>query len=62
MELGAHKLSRLGTFFNVHDEFLLALFELGALAVEFALRFCQGALVLTQPFCGCDGAAEEGFL
>ena len=39
--LGTYKLSSLGTFFDVHNELLLALLELCALAVEFALRFGQ---------------------
>jgi hypothetical protein len=46
MGLEAHKLSRLGTFLDVHDELLLALLELCAFAVELALRLCQRALVL----------------
>ena len=59
---GAYKLPRLGTLLDVHDELLLALLELRALAVEFALRFCQRALMLAQTLRWRYGATEEGFL
>jgi hypothetical protein len=55
-------LSRLCTLLNVHNELLLALLELCALAVEFALRFCQRALVLAQTLRWRYGATEERFL
>jgi hypothetical protein len=55
-------LSRLGTLLDVHDELLLALLELCALAVEFALRLYQRALMLAQTFRWRYGATEERFL
>jgi hypothetical protein len=55
-------LSRLGSFLDVHDELLLALLELRALAVELALRLCQRALVLAQTLRWRHGATEERFL
>ena len=57
-----HKLSRFGTFLDVGNELLLALLELCALAVEFALCFCQGALMLAQTLRGCHCATKERFL
>ena len=59
---GAHKLSRLGTLLDVHNELLLALLELCALAVELALRLCQRALVLAQTLSWRHGTTEERFL
>ena len=58
----AHELSRFCTLLYVHDELLLALLELCALAIELALRFGERALVLAQPLCGRDGATKECFL
>jgi len=55
-------LSRLGTLLDVHNELLLALLELRALAVEFALRFCQRALMLAQTLRWRYCATEERFL
>jgi len=55
-------LSRLCTLLDVHDELLLALLELRALAVKFALRLCQRALMLAQTLRWRDGAAKERFL
>ena len=55
-------MSRLGTLLDVHNELLLALFELRALAVEFALRLCQRALMLAQTLRWRYGATEERFL
>jgi hypothetical protein len=55
-------LSRLGTLLDVHNELLLALLELCALAVEFALRLCQRALMLAQTLRWRYGATEERFL
>jgi hypothetical protein len=55
-------LSRLGTLLDVCDELLLALLELCALAVEFALRLCQGALVLAQTLCWRYRTTKERFL
>ena len=62
MAEGAHHLSRLCTLLDVHDELLLTLLELRALAVEFPLRFCQRALMLAQTLRRCHGATEERFL
>jgi hypothetical protein len=55
-------LSRLGTLLDVHNELLLALLELCALAVEFALRLCQRTLMLAQTLRWRYGATEERFL
>jgi len=55
-------LSRLGTFLDIHDELLLALLELCALAIEFALRLYQRALMLAQTLRWCYGATKERFL
>lgn len=55
-------MSRLSTLLDVHDELLLALLELCALAVEFALRLCQRALMLAQTLRWRYGAPEERFL
>ena len=55
-------MSRLGTLLDVHDELLLALLELRALAVKFALRLCQRALMLAQTLRWRHGAAKERFL
>jgi hypothetical protein len=55
-------LSRLGTLLDVHNELLLALLELCALAVEFALRLCQRALMLAQTLRWRYGATKERFL
>jgi hypothetical protein len=55
-------LSRLGTLLDVHNELLLALLELRALAVEFALRLSQRALMLAQTLRWRYGATEERFL
>ena len=55
-------MSRLGTLLDVHNELLLALLELCAFAVEFALRFCQRALMLAQTLRRRYGATEERFL
>ena len=58
----AHHLARLCTLLDVHDELLLLLLELCALAVELALGLCEGALVLAEPLRGGDRAAKERLL
>lgn len=58
----AHQLAGLGAALDVADELLLLLLELGALAVELALRLREGALVLPQPFRGGHCPPEERFL
>ena len=55
-----HHLPLARTSLDIADELLLLLLELGALAVEFALRLLQRALVLPQPLGGRLGAPEEG--
>ena len=57
-----HELPQLGTFLDVRNELLLALLELRALAVEFALCLCQGALMLAQTLRWRYGATKERFL
>lgn len=58
----AHHLSGLCTLLDVHYELLLLLLELRPLTIELALRLREGALMLTEPLCGRDGTAKEGFL
>ena len=58
----AYHLSPLCTLLDVHDELLLALLEFCALAVEFALRLCQRALMLAQTLRWRYSATEERFL
>jgi hypothetical protein len=55
-------LSRLGTLLDVHDELLLALLELRALAIEFPLRLCQRALMLAQTLRWRHRTTKERFL
>jgi hypothetical protein len=55
-------LTRFSTFLDVCDEFLLALLEFCALAVEFALCLCQGALMLAQTLRWRYCATKERFL
>ena len=57
-----HELTPFGTFLDVRNELLLALLEFCALAVEFALRLCQGALMLAQTLRWSYCAAKERFL
>jgi len=57
-----HELPQLGTFLDVRNELLLALLELRALAVEFALCLCQGALMLAQTLHWRYGATKKRFL
>ena len=54
----AHHLASLRTLLDVHDELLLRLLQLRALAVKLALRFREGALVLPQPLRRSDCAPE----
>ena len=57
-----YNLASFCTPLDVADELLLLLLELGALAVELALRLCERTLVLPQPLCGGHCPSEEGFL
>ena len=57
-----HHLAGLCTLLDVHDELLLLLLELCALAVELALRLGEGALVLAEPLRGGNGAPKECLL
>lgn len=56
-----HHLTILGALLDVHHEFLLLLFQLGALSVQLALCFLQRPLVLPEPFGWRLGAPKEGF-
>lgn len=57
---GAH-LAVFGGAFDVGDEFLFLGFEFGALAVELALGFFEGALVLAEALLGGLAFAEGPF-
>ena len=57
-----HELTPFGTFLDVCNELLLALLEFCALAVEFALCLCQGALMLAQTLRWSHCATKERFL
>ena len=59
---GGYHLARLGGPLYVADELLLALLELRPLAIELALGFGQGALVLPQSLSRCDRPSEQSFL
>lgn len=59
---GCYHLASLCALLDVLDELLLAVFQFGALAVEFALRLGERALVLAQTLGGRDCAAKESFL
>jgi hypothetical protein len=58
----AHHLTSLGALADVGDELLLRRLELGALAVELALRLSERALVLPQPLCRRHRTPEERLL
>jgi len=57
-----HELTRFGTFLDICNELLLTLLEFCALAVEFALCLCQGALMLAQTLRWRYRATKERFL
>lgn len=57
-----YHLSRLRTLLYVHDEFLLLLLELSALAIQLALRLREGALMLTQTLRRGHRSTKERFL
>ena len=50
------------TEISILHQLLLAVLQFRAFAVQFALRLCQGALVLPQALRRRHGAAKEGFL
>lgn len=57
-----YELARFRATLDIGDQFLLLLFQLGALAVELPLRLCEGTLVLPQPFGGGHCPPEESLL
>ena len=59
---GTHKLTGFGTALDVTDELLLLLLEFGALSVQLALCFGEGALVLPQPLRGGHRTTKQCFL
>ena len=53
-----HRLPGLCALLDISDELLLALFQLCPLAIEFALRFGERALMLTQSLSRRDRSSE----
>lgn len=58
----AHHLASLCALLDVHYEFLLLLFELGAFTIQLALSLSEGALVLSQPFRRRNGPTKKSLL
>ena len=58
----SYHLPSLGALLDILHQLLLAVLQFRAFAVQFALRLCQGALVLPQALRRRHGAAKEGFL
>ena len=60
--LATHHVSRLCILLDFSHRLLLLCLELGLLALQFALSFVEGSLVLSEPFRGGKRAAEKGVL